>query len=118
MIRFLLLTAVFCAAFSAAVAKDTHMWGPTAYVTIQPSTRPGVLAEVHFVNDTMHTMMVETFDLTLGDLTVSVRIDAQLSMEPETMTVTPPAGYIAYPPEVTVPEGGAGVVLILEDATS
>lgn len=118
MTRFLTLTAVFCAAFSAAVAKDTHMWGPTAYVTIQPSTRPGVLAEVHFVNDTMHTMMVETFDLTLGDLTVSVRIDAQLSMEPETMTVTPPAGYIAYPPEVTVPEGGAGTVLILLEGVS
>ena len=115
MTRFLLLTAIFCAAFSAAVAKDTHMWGPTAFVTIQPSTRPGVLAEVHFVNDTMHTMMVETFDLTLGDLTVSVRIDAQLSMEPETMTVTPPAGYIAYPPEVTVQEGGAGTVLIIQD---
>ena len=36
----------------------------------------------------------------------------------ETMTVTPPAGYIAYPPEVTVPEGGAGTVLILLEGVS
>jgi len=36
----------------------------------------------------------------------------------ETMTVTPPAGYVAWPPEVTVPEGGAGVILILEEAVS
>lgn len=31
MTRFLLLTAAFCVAFSAAVAKDTHMWGPESY---------------------------------------------------------------------------------------
>ena len=36
----------------------------------------------------------------------------------DTMTVTPPAGFIAYPAEVTVPEGGAGVILILEEAVS
>lgn len=29
-----------------------------------------------------------------------------------------PAGYIAYPPEVTVPEGGAGTVLILLEGVS
>lgn len=36
----------------------------------------------------------------------------------ETMTVTPPAGYVAWPPEVTVPEGGAGTILILLEAVS
>ncbi len=42
MTRFLTLTAIFCVAFSAAVASDVHMWGPTAFVHMQPTTIPGI----------------------------------------------------------------------------
>jgi hypothetical protein len=112
MTRFLTLTAIFCVAFSAAVASDVHMWGPTAFVHMQPTTIPGAVAVISFQNDTLHQQMVETFELTLDGLTVTVRIDALLSLEPETMTVTPPEGYIAVPESVTVPEDGAGQIVI------
>jgi hypothetical protein len=32
--------------------------------------------------------------------------------KPDTMTVTPPEGYIAVPPSVTVPEGETRVITI------
>ena len=115
---FFILTAAFCVAFSQAVAQDIRMWSPTAYVRIQPTSQPGAVAEVVFLNDTFHTQFVEVFPLTLDGLTVSVRIDAQLSMEPETMTVTPPPGFIAWPESVTVEENGAGVVFIMMEELS
>ena len=115
--RFLFLTAaILCT--PPAFASDIRMWGPTAYVQIQPTTVPGAVAQVVFLNDTFHQQMVETFDLTLAGLTVTVRIDALLSLEPETMTVTPPEGYIAVPAQVTVPEGGAGQIVIYEGGMS
>lgn len=118
MTRFLPLTAAFCVAFSAAVAEEIHRWTNDCYVAIQPTSRPGVVAEVVFANENIHPLAAEDFDLTLDGLTVSVRVDRGLGLLPDTMTVTPPAGFIAYPPEVTVPEGGAGTVLILLEGVS
>lgn len=108
--------ALWVAMIRAALADEIRMWGPTAYVQIQPTDKPGAVAQVAFHNDTFHTQFVEQFPLTLDGLTVAVRIDAQLSMEPETMTVTPPPGFIAIPESVTVQEGEMGVVYIFEDA--
>lgn len=118
MTRFLLLAAAFCVAFSAAVAEEIYRWTNDCYVAIQPTSRPGVVAEVVFLNENIHPLDAEDFTLTLDGLTVSVRVDRGLGLLPDTMTVTPPAGFIAYPPEVTVPEGGAGIILILLEATS
>ena len=118
MTRFLFLTAIFCVAFSAAMATEIHRWTNDCYVTIQPTTRPGVEAEVFFANENIHPLAAEEFTLTLDGLTVSVRVDRGLGMLPDTMTVTPPPGYIAWPPEIVVPEGGAGTILILLEATS
>lgn len=108
----------WAAIFAAALAEQTYRWTEQNYVTIQPSHRPGVEAEVHFVNDITHQRGSETFTVDLDGLTVEVEFRMNTNGADDTMTVTPPAGFIAYPPEVTVPEGGAGVVLILEEAVS
>lgn len=119
MTRFLLLTAAFCVAFSAAVAGDIHRWTNDCYVFIAPSNRPGVIAEVTFLNEDIHTADDE-ITLTLDGLavTVTLRADRSALMRPDTLIVTPPAGYVAWPPEVTVPEGGAGTILILLEGVS
>jgi len=103
---------IWSAIFARAFAGDVHMWGPTAFVQIEPTALPGAVAVVTFRNDTLHTQFVEVFELALDGLTVTVRIDAQLSLDPETMTVTPPDGYVAVPESVVVPEDGAGQIVI------
>ena len=118
MTRFLLLTAAFCVAFSAAVADQTYRWNAETYVTIQPSHRAGVAAEVHFVNTGIHADPYYSFDLDLDGMLVTVLVEINTSGADDTMTVTPPSGFIASPPEVTVPEGGAGTILILLEAVS
>ena len=112
------LSVVFCVAFSASYADDVYRWTDQNYVTIQPSSRTGVVAEVHFVNDITHQLGEETFTVDLDGLTV--RIDYMMNTvgADDTIIVTPPEGFIAYPPEITVPENGAGTVLILLDAVS
>ena len=114
----LLGAMMWAALFAAAVAEQTYRWTEQNYVTIQPSSRPGVEAEVHFVNDITHQRGSETFTVELDGLPVEVEYRMNTHGADDTMTVTPPAGYVAEPPEIVVPEGGAGVVLILEEATS
>jgi hypothetical protein len=100
---------------AAAVRELEARVGDACHVQIQPTTIPGAVAVVVFLNADVHQPEDEgTFDLTLGDLTVSVTIDADRSamMRPDTMTVTPPAGY------VVVPEDGAGQVVIYEGGVS
>lgn len=118
MTRFLILTALFCAAFSTAFAADTYRWNYETFVTIQPSSHLGVEAEVHFVNTDIHDQPYFSFDLDLDGLVVTVLVEINTSGADDTMTVTPPSGFIASPPDVTVPEGGAGTILILLEAVS
>lgn len=115
MTRFLLLTAAFCVAFSAAVASDIHRWTDDCFVVIQPTTVVGAEAEVVFLNTELHDLPSETFDLTLGDLTVSVTITPDRAYgQPDRFTVTPPPGFIAIPPELIVPENAAGRIVIYQ----
>ena len=58
-------------------------------------------------------MKINVSELPTFSQPVVVRIDAQLSME--TMTVTPPPGFIAWPESVTVEENGAGVVFTMNE---
>lgn len=108
---------LFVGVFSAAVAQDTYAWDDNTRVTIQPTSKPGAWAEVVFLNSEIHTAFGYTFDLTLDGLTVSIamEINAQGGAA-DRMTVTPPEGYVAVPDSVLVPENGAGVVHIFEDA--
>jgi hypothetical protein len=111
--RSILLT-LLCAV--PAGAETQHMWGSRLYpstITLEPTTAPGAVAQVTFVNATVHADETVTFDLTLDGLTVTVDALVGRGLTPDRMTVTPPTGFIAVPPEVDVEEGGVGVVLIL-----
>lgn len=118
MTRFLLLTAAFCIAFSAAVASDIHRWTDDCYVVIQPTTVVGAEAEVVFSNVSIHPLATETFEITLGDLTVTVLFERDVQGTDDRFTVTPPPGFIAIPPELIVPENAAGRIVIYEGGLS
>ena len=107
---------VFVGVFSAAVA-ETYAWNHETHVTIQPTAQPGAVAEVVFLNPEVHGQFAYAFPLTLDGITVSVamEINAQGGAA-DRMTVTPPEGYIAVPDSVLVPENGAGVIYVYEDA--
>ena len=119
MTRFLLITAAFCIAFSAAVAGDTYEWDDRTRATLQSSNIVGAQAEVVFLNTELHNLASETFTLTLGDLTVTVTITPDRAYgQPDLMTVEPPPGFIAIPPEIVVPENAAGRIVIYEGGLS
>lgn len=105
---------IWSAIFAAAFAGDTYRWTEQNYVTIQPSIQAGVTAEVLFLNDITHQQGVETFTLELDGLAVVIEFRMNTSGADDTLIVTPPDGYFAYPPELTVPEDGAGVILIMQ----
>ncbi len=64
---------IWSAIFAAAFAGDTYRWSADSYVLIQPSSRPGVEAEVVFLNEDIHASGGE-FVLTLDGLSVAVTI--------------------------------------------
>ena len=102
--------------FSAAVA-ETYAWNHETHVTIQPTKQPGAVAEVVFLNTNIHTLLAETIELTLDGLTVSVLFERDVDYDAsDRITVTPPPGYLAIPESVIVPENGAGVIHIYEEA--
>lgn len=106
---------IWSAIFAAAFAGDIHRWSADSYILIQPSSRPGVTAEVIFLNEDIHASGGD-FVLTLDGLSVVVTFapDTTALMRPDRITVTPPDGFMAFPPELEVPEGGAGVILIMQ----
>ena len=99
----------------AALGADSYRWALGSHVTIQPTSEPGAVAEVVFLNKSVHTTQIETFDLTLGDLTVTVEADVGMGDRPDRITVTPPEGYYAEPAYIDVAEDDTGVVLILPE---
>lgn len=119
MTRFLFLTAVFCVAFAPLWAGDTYEWDDRTRATLQPSNVVGAQAEVVFLNTELHSLASETFTLTLDGLTVTVTITPDRAYgQPDLMTIEPPPGFIAVPPELSVPEEGVGRVLIVERGLS
>lgn len=99
------------------LAESVHVWGNlTGYkstITLQPTTAPGAVAEVVFDNKTVHADQAVTFVLDIDGLAVTVDALVGRGMTPDRMTITPPQGYIAVPPEIDVPENAVGVVLIM-----
>jgi hypothetical protein len=75
----------------AALAQDTYAWTPDTRVTIQPTSRPGAVAEVVFLNTEIHTAFAYAFPLTLDGLTVSVAVEINAEGAADRYTVTPPA---------------------------
>lgn len=98
-----------------ASAQDTHTWGSQFYpstITLEPTDAPGAVAQVTFDNRTVHADEEVTFDLTMGDLTVTVVALVGRGLTPDRMTVTPPPGYIAVPPDLDVEEGAVGAIIV------
>lgn len=99
-----------------ADADPVYSWGGDTYqstVTLQRTEAPGAVAEVVFLNRTVHQDKLETFVLDLDGLAVTVDALVGRVMTPDRLTITPPQGFIAVPPEIDVPENETGVVLIL-----
>ena len=97
------------------LADNVHAWGGPKFqstITLQPTTAPGAVAEVVFVNKTVHADQAVTFVLDLNGLAVTVDALVGRGLTPDRMTVTPPDGFYAVPPEIDVPEDKSGVVLI------
>lgn len=55
---------------------------------------------------------VLTFDLSLNGLIVTVMVDQGNGDVPDTYHVTPPSGYVAVPPSVSVEENDSATILI------
>jgi hypothetical protein len=71
-----------------------------------------------FANTGIHPLGREEFDLTLGDVTVTVVYEMNVSGADDKYTVIPPAGFIAYPESLIVPEDGTGVIYVMEEGLS
>ena len=106
------------AAALAALASPVHSaerycWaGCESTVIIAP--HPDAAAVVTFDNRMVHSTATAVFTLDLNGLSVSVEAHVGRGEEPDTIFVTPPAGYVAVPPMVTVQENDTGEILILK----
>ncbi len=83
-------------------------------VRIQPTDEPGAEAEVVFNNASVNTEHdIGRYEISLDGLTVQVEFGFNVAPGgADSVTVLPPAGYIAEPPVLTVTEGDIGVVYI------
>lgn len=76
-----------------------------AYVEIHAPTVAGAVASVTFQNEMTHNGD-EPFTLDLDGLEISVELLWQVDgTDAERITVYPPDGYVAVPPQITVNEG-------------
>ncbi len=111
---FRILATAICIAFPAH-AKTTHIWaGGASSITLEPTTAPGAVAQVTFVNSTVHGDDEVSFVLELDGLSVTVDAVVGRGMSPDRMTVEVPPGYIADPPEIDVNEHETGTIVIYE----
>lgn len=98
---------------SPVPAAERYCWaGCNSTVTIAP--HPDAAAVVTFENRRVHNTKTEIFTLDLDGLAVTVEAHVGRGEEPDTIFVTPPAGYVAVPPMVTVQENDKGEILILK----
>lgn len=113
------LAILFLAAGVANAQEARFEWpaggdiAPSAWVELhEPRDHPTAHAEVTFENRSTHKSNDHLF-LTLGATTVEIILDWNFGgTTAERITVIPPAGYIAIPPEITVNEDQTGVVAI------
>ena len=101
-----------------AVAQESYQWGRDSYILLQETDSPGAIAEVIFHNTAVHPLAVDTKVLELNGLEVEVTIETNTTGTDDTVTVLPPEGYYAYPPQVEVPEMESTVILIMESGLS
>lgn len=100
-------------------AQDRITWSPPfgdhlpSTMILTATTTPGAVAELRFMNEDVHAFRETTFTLTRDGLTITVTLDVnQMGNAPDTITVTPPEGFLARPSTLTVPEGETGTITI------
>ena len=90
-------------------------WSGTTWAEIRPTEAPGAVAEIVFVNDAVN-VKEDNFLQTvkLGDFAVDLlfKWQARASDGADSITATPPAGYIAVPDVLIVREGAMDRLLI------
>lgn len=105
--------ALWILAITSAFAGDTYIWDAETFVYMTPSERPGVEAEILFRNAPTHLLSNYSFTLEIDGLAVDVRVEINASGADDLITVTPPAGFMAIPPSLLVPEDGGGRIDIV-----
>jgi hypothetical protein len=115
------------AAFSfPAHAQETALIGePDLYmgatvVRIQPTEEPGAVAEIRYDNAEINSPGdVGSYSVTLDGITVQLEFGFNTAPGgQDSITVTPPPGFIAIPETLTLPEGGSGVVYLYSEGLS
>jgi hypothetical protein len=106
MIRVLAL----CLIATSAQAGDFVSWGGFT-VTLTSGDTCEASVRVHNVLTGIAGNMTQA-DLTLGALTVHVRVDHQSGDIPDRVTVTAPEGYVAAPAFIDVAEDADGIVRV------
>ena len=104
-----MIRLALCLLASPVAAQDARIWrdyaGVTSQVHIHEPAHPDAVASVTFQNDTVHQGN-EAFPLEWGGIRVIVELEWQVDdSAAERITVYPPDGYIAIPPQLTVDEG-------------
>lgn len=103
------LALLLCLAGDASAQDRADIAG--SVVALQPTTAPGAVAEVLFVNiPTNHSTDNGDYPLTLGGLTVVVTFT--WGNGSDGIAVTVPEGFIAFPAYLDQPENSTGIVYI------
>jgi len=108
MIRIALIAAL---ATPAAAQENIHVWPGTAVSGHIPSTielhdprAPNAVASLTFHNTEVHALD-EALTLTWHGITLQIGVEFQGGdYGAEVLTIIAPPGYVAVPPELTVPE--------------
>jgi hypothetical protein len=97
--------ALFASPASAETIREWHGVGETSYVEIHEPTAPNAVATVTFANRPVHNQD-EQFVLTFDGIEVrfGMRWGYHSGRREETLTIYPPDGYIAVPPELDLDE--------------
>jgi hypothetical protein len=110
-LAFALLAALPFAAYALpGHARDFVSWGGFT-VTLTPGDTCEASVNVHNVLTGIAGNMTQA-DLTLGALSVHVRVDHQSGDIPDRVTVTAPEGYVAAPAFIDIAEDADGIVRI------
>lgn len=117
----LTLLLVLLLATQARSEEDTKYWysrdghhKPYSYAQLRDKTKPKAVAELFLHNRDVHTFKQEATVLTHRGLSVEIFIEIDTNRETlaDTLTVTPPEGYIAVPSVTEVDDSQDMIVYI------
>ena len=99
---------------TSAAAQDTYSWAKSdSFISFHGTDAIGAVGAVTFKNTRIHVLDEDlNFDLTLGDMTVTILAKVGRGMEPDRFEVIPPDGFYAYPQFIDVPEDQEDTILI------